>query len=89
MKVGGSDVKSGIPQLAYTASFGNGFSATLSAESSRPYRTGGIFDINDALGVTGTSSYASSTAGQRMSDFVGNRRLDEAWGSLHFVGAVH
>jgi hypothetical protein len=87
--LGGSDVKSGIPQLAYTASFGNGFSATLSAESSRPYRTGGIFDINDALGVTGTSSYANSTAGQRMPDFVGNLRLDEAWGSLHLAGAVH
>jgi hypothetical protein len=28
---GGSDTKTGIPQLAYTASFGNGFSATISA----------------------------------------------------------
>ena len=87
--LGGSDVKSGIPQFAYTASFGNGFSATLSVESSRPYRTGGIFDVNDALNVTGTSVYVNSTAGQRMPDFVGNLRLDQAWGSLHFAGAVH
>jgi hypothetical protein len=86
---GGSDDKTGIPQLAYTASFGNGFSATLSAETTRPYRTGGIFDVNDALNVPGTTIYSSSTTGNRMPDFVGNIRLDQAWGSLHFAGAVH
>jgi hypothetical protein len=86
---GGSDDKTGIPQLAYTASFGNGVSATLSAETGRPYRTGGIFDVNDALNIPGTTVYASSVSGQQMPDFVGNLRLDQAWGSLHFAGAVH
>ena len=86
---GGSDNKTGIPQLAYTASFGNGFSATLSAEYSRPYRNGGIYDVNDALGIPGSTVYTTSTAGQKMPEFVGNIRLDQAWGSLHFAGAVH
>ena len=86
---GGSDVKTGIPQLAYTASFGNGFSATISAETPRPYRFAGIYDGNDSIGVPGITGYANSIAGQQIPDFVGNLRLDQAWGSLHFAGAVH
>ena len=86
---GGSDNKTGIPQLAYTASFGNGFSATISAETPRPYRKGFIYDVNDALGVPGVTTFTDSTGGQMMPDFVGNLRLDQAWGSLHFAGAVH
>jgi hypothetical protein len=86
---GGSDNKTGIPQLAYTASFGNGFSATISAETPRPYRWAGIYDGNDSIGVPGISLYTNSIAGQQIPDFVGNLRLDQAWGSLHFAGAVH
>ncbi|MDB5616928.1 porin [Tardiphaga sp.] len=86
---GGSDDKTGIPQIAYTASLGNGLSATISAETTRPYRTGGIYDVNDALNVPGTTIYSSSTAGNMMPDIVANLRLDQAWGSLHFAGALH
>jgi hypothetical protein len=86
---GGSDNKTGIPQLAYTASFGNGFSATISAETPRPYRWAGIYDGNDSIGVPGITGYTNSIAGQQIPDFVGNLRLDQAWGSLHFAGAVH
>jgi hypothetical protein len=86
---GGSDNKTGIPQLAYTASFGNGFSATISAETPRPYRVAGIYDGNDSIGVPGITGYTNSIAGQQIPDFVGNLRLDQAWGSLHFAGAVH
>jgi hypothetical protein len=86
---GGSDTTTGIPQLAYTASFGNGFSATISAETPRPYRVAGIYDANDSIGVPGLTAYANSNAGQQIPDFVGNLRLDQAWGSLHFAGAVH
>jgi len=86
---GGSDNKTGIPQLAYTASFGNGFSATIAAETPRPYRKGFIYDVNDTLGVPGVTTFVDSTSGQMMPDFVGNLRLDQAWGSLHLGAAVH
>jgi hypothetical protein len=86
---GGSDTKTGIPQLAYTASFGNGISASISAETARPYRFAGIYDGNDSVGVPGITAYTNSIAGQQMPDFVGNLRLDQAWGSLHLAGAVH
>src|SRR5476649_2741516 len=39
----GSNNATGIPQLAYTASFGNGVSGTISIEDGQPYRTAGSF----------------------------------------------
>jgi hypothetical protein len=86
---GGSDDKTGIPQVAYTASFGNGVSATISAETPRPYRVAGVYDGNDSVGVPGITLYNSSVAGQQYPDIVGNIRLDQAWGSLHAAAAVH
>jgi hypothetical protein len=86
---GGSDDKTGIPQIAYTASFGNGFSATISAETPRPYRFAGVYDGNDSVGVPGITLYNNSIAGQMYPDVVANIRLDQAWGSLHAAAAVH
>ncbi|MDB5655356.1 MAG: porin [Tardiphaga sp.] len=86
---GGSDDKTGIPQIAYTASFGNGVSATISAETPRPYRFAGVYDGNDSIGVPGITQYTNSIAGQQYPDIVANVRLDQAWGSLHAAAAVH
>jgi hypothetical protein len=60
--------------LAYTASFGNGFSATLSVEEGR-------FSGRDALGVP--------VAGQRAPDVVANVAYSGTWGSAMVSGAVH
>ena len=87
--VGGSDDKTGILQFAYTAEFGNGFSSTISLEAPRVYRRGGVYDVNDAFGVPGISTATNSEAGSRMPDVVGNVRLDQTWGSLHFGAALH
>jgi len=88
---GGSDDKTGIPQLAYTASFGNGVSASISAETPRPYRRGGVYSTADSFtaSVPGVTAPTDRSAGDMMPDFVANLRLDQAWGSLHFAGAVH
>ncbi|QRM27353.1 porin [Microvirga sp. VF16] len=63
--------------FAYTFSFGNGFSATLSAEEGR------------FAGTTfaGTSVFAE--AGQTMPDIVGNLKYAGTWGSLQLSGALH
>lgn len=90
--VGGSDNKTGLPQLAYTATFGNGVSGTISLEDVRPYRRGGIYDATDALNFPGqsTTTFATnSEGGDHVPDIVGNLRLDQEWGSLHFAGALH
>ena len=42
----GSNNATGIAQLAYTASFGNGVSATLSVENGSAYRNAGLYNTN-------------------------------------------
>ncbi len=99
----GSNNATGIPQLAYTASFGNGVSATISLENASPYRNAGLYNNAVALaapfGGAGavTSGYGTSSntfagnsyGGNHIPDVVANLRLDQAWGTLHFAGAMH
>ena len=69
----GSD-RSSIMALAYTASFGNGFSGTISLE-----------DPNSASVVS--SNYVQ--AGESMPDIVANLRVDQSWGSAQLSGVLH
>src|SRR4051812_213392 len=98
----GSNNATGIPQIAYTASFGNGVSGTISLENASPYRNAGLYR-NDTLiqGPGGTTFlgviYGTQSAtflgnnygGNHIPDVVGNLRLDQAWGTLHFGAAMH
>jgi hypothetical protein len=98
---GGSNDATGIAQLAYTASFGNGVSATISAEDAQPYRTAGIINTSTTFiqpfGATTlqNSSYGpnnfvgNAVAGDHVPDIVGNIRLDQAWGSAFVSAAGH
>jgi hypothetical protein len=61
--------------FAYTAQFGDGFSATLAAEDGT-YRRGGVANAPDY-------------AGQAMPDFVANVRVEQGWGSAQVSAAVH
>ena len=63
--------------FAYTFSFGNGFSATISAEEGRFAGT--------AFGAT--SVFAE--AGQTMPDLVGNLKYAGTWGTAQLSGALH
>jgi hypothetical protein len=76
--------------MAYTAQFGNGFSATISAEA--PRRTqifgelaGGTINPGAYGGVNGAGAYG----GFQAPDVVANLRIDQAWGSAQLMGAVH
>lgn len=60
--------------FAYTATFGGGFSATISAEDTIGNRR-----------MAGNWGYA----GQSLPDIVGNLRVDQAWGSAQLSAAVH
>jgi len=100
----GSNNATGIPMLAYTAQFGNGVSGTISIEDAQPYRTAGIANTNapftgpfaSLAGLTGYGGAAgvntftgNASGGDHTPDIVGNIRLDQAWGSLHFGAAAH
>ncbi|WP_157733022.1 porin [Bosea sp. AS-1] len=67
--------------FAYTANFGGGFSATLSAEDGAERRFN-TFD-NVPFGPT------VSTGGNRMPDIVANLNITQGWGSAQLSGAVH
>lgn len=81
-----SDTGDGGKQLtAYTAQFGGGLSATISAEARRDY---GV--INTATtAVTATALPASSARGLQYPDIVANVRIDQAWGGAQIMGAIH
>ncbi len=80
----------GIDVFAYTAQFGNGMSASLSAE--QPYGrrmsiTNGAIGVvpNGGLTIGGTGQYGN----QEVPDIVGNLRIDQTWGSAQVMGAYH
>src|SRR5262245_1219060 len=89
---GGKDV------LAYTAQFGNGFSASISAEL--PRRTqiisggadlaGVVFDGTTIGSVTGGGpTQGLGYGGFQAPDIVANVRVDQAWGSAQISAAAH
>ncbi len=67
----------GIKQLAYTATFGGGFSATVAIESK--------YDFN---GSNGVSNYTYNNTPGTGQVFVGNIRADQAWGFVQLSAAV-
>ena len=83
----------------YTAQFGGGFSATLSAEERR---TAQIIDFSGAAGALGGvttpgtngtilagNANAAGYGGWQSPDVVANLRVDQAWGSAQVMGALH
>ncbi len=82
---GGADTgDSGAQVFAYTAQLGNGLSATISAEQSRASTTSQV-----SSGALTTLSSTSGRVGDKMPDFVGNLRIDQAWGGAQVMGAIH
>jgi hypothetical protein len=93
---------SGWKVFSYTAQFGNGFSATVSAEMRRSTQivevgSGGTLVSSTTTGATATSSITGGGSfaalpgygGFQVPDIVGNLRVDQAWGSAQVMGALH
>ncbi len=89
---GGTAPFSNVNLIAYTATFGSGFSATISAEdaiSRRQIVTPGL-GITNLTGFTaGASGTTSAYGGSQVPDLVGNLRVDQAWGSAQVSGVLH
>jgi hypothetical protein len=72
----------GVRQFAYTASFGNGFSATLGLENrGDQILTSGVNTLG-ANPFTATAATAAPITPQHLPALVGNIRVDQAWGTL-------
>ena len=89
----GSDAT--VALLAYTATFGDGFSATLSAEDQASRRTAigsTIASLTAApitIGGVSATSFQGQPAGSRVPEIVGNLRLDQPWGAMQLSAAAH
>jgi hypothetical protein len=82
--------------FGYTAQFGNGLSASLSAESQRRTQIINVGLSSPSSGFEpGTEILPIATAvgtnyqGQGYPDVIGNLRVDQAWGSAQVMGALH
>jgi hypothetical protein len=86
--------------LAYTAIFGNGYSATVSLEdgSERSIGDSGLYQAGGVINGVAFTSTQQPTAthagylaygGATVPDVVGNLRYDGAWGSAQLSGAYH
>ena len=77
--------------LAYTATLGQGFSATLSIEEPQARRVGGAGGLFTGFGGNQNNAIAATNlvyGPQRLPEIVGNLRLDQAWGSAQLSGAL-
>jgi hypothetical protein len=82
--------------MAYTASFGGGFSATIAAQSAGPNGSSGggtnessnfLFDSNVGQFAFGPGNI--TYGGQRWPDIVGNLHVKQGWGEAQVSGVLH
>ena len=77
----------GIPLFAYTAPFGGGFSATISAEENADATSG---RPTIAVGPENFAGYTTDVfLGQRAPDVVAALDLTQGWGTAHLAAVAH
>ena len=72
--------------FAYTATFGSGFSATLSLEDPN---TSAVHPVVAPIVSPTGEVVGYKAAGESMPDIVANLRVDQGWGSAQLSAAVH
>ena len=91
--VGGGGTVTGVNQFSYTWDFGQGITATVSAQDQAAYYQAGVNNLGPvtpvigvgALGAVGASDYAGTIT----PDFVAMVRVDQAWGLFQASFAAH
>ncbi|WP_298244767.1 porin [uncultured Bradyrhizobium sp.] len=89
--VGGSGTVTGVNQFTYTADFGQGVTASFSAEDATAYYQAGNLNMSgiSAAGLIGGSYGSNSIGGSRSPNLVGMVRVDQAWGLFQASVAAH
>ncbi|HEV2572290.1 porin [Methylocella sp. CPCC 101449] len=77
----------GIRQLAYTATFGGGFSATIALENRAELTNSTAVNTLGPNPFTATAATAGPVP-QRLPSLVGNIRIDQPWGAAMLSAAV-
>src|SRR5437762_362519 len=92
--VGGGGTVTGVSQFTYTAQFGNGISASISAQDQAAYYQAGVGNLGalgplgNALGATGPFG-ASDYAGTIAPDIVASVDVQQAWGEAKLSAVAH
>ncbi|QDW39827.1 porin [Bradyrhizobium sp. KBS0727] len=88
---GGGGTVTGVNQFSYTAEFGRGISASVSAVDPTAYYQSNLYNVSAAsvagLGVGGYG--LSALGGTRAPDIQGSVRVDQAWGLFQLSAAAH
>ncbi len=91
--VGGGGTVTGINQISYTADFGGGVSASVSAEDATAYDQASLANLSAGLvsapGFLGGSLGVSDQGGSRAPNLVGKVVVDQAWGLAQLSVAAH
>ncbi|WP_407118021.1 porin [Bradyrhizobium sp. LMG 9283] len=89
--VGGSGTVTGVNQFTYTADFGQGVTASFSAEDATAYYQAGNLNMTGATagGMIGGSYGSNAIGGSRSPNLVGQVRVDQAWGLFQASVAAH
>jgi hypothetical protein len=89
--VGGSGTVTGVTQFTYTADFGQGVTASFSAEDATAYYQAGNLNMTGATagGMIGGSYGTNAIGGSRSPNLVGMVRVDQAWGLFQASVAAH
>jgi hypothetical protein len=87
--LGGNDTVTGVNNIQYTAQFGNGVSGSIGMDDPTVFNRTSIYNLSIGLPATGTGTVASAYGGVQVPDFVGNIRVDQAWGLFQVSGVVH
>ncbi|GLH75704.1 polymerase [Bradyrhizobium sp. SSBR45G] len=88
---GGGGSITGVNQFTYTADFGSGITAAISAQDATQYGQSQIWNTTGqtAAGVIGGNYGLSTFGGNVAPDIVGMVRVDQAWGLFQASFAAH
>jgi hypothetical protein len=89
--VGGSGTVTGINQITYTADFGQGITATISAQDPALNEQSNLYNasLSSAGGILGGNYGSSDFGGLVAPDIVGAVRVDQAWGLFQASAVAH
>lgn len=88
---GGGGTVTGVNQLTYTADFGQGITASISAQDASLYSQSNIWNtaLQTPAGVIGGAYGGNAFGGTTAPDIVGMVRVDQAWGLVQASVAAH
>lgn len=87
----GSSAWDSVNQISYTADFGQGITASFSAQDQAPHDQSNIWNVSGATAAGfATGAYgAFDIGGTRAPDLIASLRVDQAWGLFQASVAAH